>query len=46
LKDASATSSLIYVSPAMTVQGTFTITDGAAAFTMSAAVAAILALAF
>lgn len=46
LKDTTATSALIYASPAMTVQGTFTITDGAAALTMSAAVAAILALAF
>ena len=46
LKDGTATSTVVYSSPAMTVQGSFTITDGAAALTMSAAVAAILALAF
>lgn len=46
LKDGTATSAVVYSSPAMTVQGQFTITDGAAALTMSAAVAAILALAF
>ena len=46
LKDATASSTTIYASPAMSVQSSFTITDGAAALTMSAAVAAVLALAF
>jgi hypothetical protein len=34
LKDNTSGSQVIYASPAMAVQGTFTITDGAAALTM------------